>query len=148
MRGNTTDSDWDILVGGKKATTSNKKSKRKLNGRKPSRLDQVKTNLDLLLNSSEGDDNLSRSGSLRSFYSGMSKPAKGETKRIKGLEAIYLQRLERKGKKGNTSSVPSGLMNLSQSGSQIIPTSATGSRKKIMVPKFRNTQDRFEYDLE
>lgn len=78
----------------------------------------------------------------------MSKPGKGDTKRIKGLEAIYLQRLERKGKKGNNSSVPSGLMAMSQSGSQVFSTSATGSRKKIMVPKFRNMQDRFEYDLE
>lgn len=78
------------MAGKRAPTTNKKKSGQKSHGRKPSRLDQVKANLDLLLNSSEGDDNLSRSGSMRSFYSGVSKHTRGEPKRLKGLEAIYL----------------------------------------------------------
>ena len=68
--GGNTDSDWDILVAGKRAPKKKKASPRK----PPSRLDRVKTNIDLMINSSENEeDNLSRSGSLYSFYSGASK---------------------------------------------------------------------------
>ncbi len=109
--------------------------------------------MDLLVNTSEAgeEDNVSRAGSQGSIYSTLSKNTQnggGGGRRIKGLEAIYLQRLEHKGKRGpGGGGLPAGLLNISAN-SYIPPSTTTATTRKKGFKQFRNLQDRFEYDLE
>ena len=111
--GGTTDSDWEIFAGvpstRRKKTAGGAGGPKKRKGPPPGRLGRVYNNMDLLVNTSEPDeDNVSRAGSQGSIYSTVSKTGGG--RRIKGLEAIYLQRLEHKGKRGpGGGGLPAGL---------------------------------------
>ncbi len=79
----------------RKKAKVNKKRSSFISSQKPTRLERVYNNMDLLVNTSEAgeEDNVSRAGSQGSIYSTLSKNTQnggGGGRRIKGLEAIYL----------------------------------------------------------
>ena len=148
--GGTTDSDWEVFAG-PSSKRKKLKPKKKRSQQQAARLERVYNNMDLLVNTSEAgeEDNLSQAGSQGSIYSNLSKNTQTGGRRIKGLEAIYLQRLEHKGKRGpGGGGLPAGLLNISGPNSYIPPSTTTAATRKKNFKQFRNLQDRFEYELE